>query len=325
MSIFSKLHTVLRIAIQGTNIPAGKVARVTTCELKRPEGIRRYLIALPSKTSSEKRPLVIILHGSGSSAAQVLGMAFPTSPLSVWLEIGEREQVVILAPDGNQSAKTRAWNDSYAEITSNPKTDDIGLICALIDTAITENAVDPARVYLMGVSKGGMMAYRAATEIAHKLAAFSSVLAAMPVSSNCGSPKSPLSALIIANTNDPMVRYQGGKFSYLFSMHAPALSIEESVMVWRNLSKLPKEASITPIPHRHSNAPTTAARYVWGANPSGPQVSFIKIDNGGHTEPSERKRYPWLLTRIIGEQNADFEVAEEAWAFFKDKRNGLFP
>ena len=136
MSIFSKLHTVLRLAFHGANIPAGKIAKVTTCELKRPEGIRRYLIALPSKTSSEKRPLVIILHGSGSSAAQVLGMAFPTSPLSVWLEIGEREQVVILAPDGNQSVKTRAWNDSYAEITSNPKTDDIGLISTSNDLTL---------------------------------------------------------------------------------------------------------------------------------------------------------------------------------------------
>ena len=182
MSIFSKLHAVLRIAIQGTNIPAGKVARVTACELMRPEGMRRYLVALPSQTTIEKRALVIILHGSGASAAQVLGMAFPASPLSVRLEIGEREQVVIMAPNGNQGAMARAWNDSYAEITSNPKTDDVGLISALIDKAITENAVDPARVYLMGVSKGGIMAYRAAT---------------------CGSPKTPLSALIIANTSDP--------------------------------------------------------------------------------------------------------------------------
>jgi len=50
---------------------------------------------------------------------------------------------------------------------------------------------------------------------------------------------------------------------------------------------------------------------------------LFKIENGGHAEPSKLKRYPRLLTRLIGTQNADFEVAEAAWDFFKNKRSVL--
>ncbi len=53
----------------------------------RPEGERRCLVALPTGAAEGKRPLVVLLHGAGASARQVLGVAFPPSPRSVWLEI----------------------------------------------------------------------------------------------------------------------------------------------------------------------------------------------------------------------------------------------
>ncbi|MFZ6861457.1 alpha/beta hydrolase family esterase [Undibacterium sp. Ji67W] len=325
MSIFSRLSAALQIGFGGVNRAVGKTASVSSGQLKRPEGMRQFLLGLPSQATNAKRPLVLVLHGAGANAKQVLGMAFPPSPLSVWLEVAERENLVVIAPDGNQTMTSRCWNDGYADIASNPATDDVGLISDLIDKAIVEYQVDPARVYLIGVSKGGMMAYRVATEIAPRLAAFGAILASMPVNSNCGMPQTALSALIVANTKDPLVRYQGGKFFYTFSMHAPALSIESSVAVWRDLAGLPNEPEITPIPRRVPGSHTSATRQVWGKNKQQLQVSFIKVEGGGHAEPSERKRYPWLLTRMIGEQNGDFEVAEEAWAFFKNKRSGLQP
>lgn len=299
------------------------------CTLPRPEGKRQYLKALPSDApdgiSNRKRPLVIILHGAGSSAAQVLGLAFPPSPLSVWLEIAEREQLVVIAPDGSKRRGERAWNDSYAGVTANPKTDDTAFIGALIDQAIADDDVDPARVYLMGVSKGGMMAYRVATEIAPRLAAFSAVLAAMPVSSNCGAPKTALPALFIAGTADPFIPYSGRKWLYQFpvfsSLAAPMTSVEESVAVWRELAGLAMEPVVTDIPRRQASGTTRATRYTWGADPLGLQVSLIRIDQGGHAEPSMTKHYPGLFAKFPGAQNADVETAEEAWAFFKDRRS----
>ena len=58
----------------------------------------------------------------------------------------------------------------------------LGLI---IDRALAEDDVDPERVYVMGVSKGGMLTYRIAAELAPRLAGFCTVLASMPVAATC--------------------------------------------------------------------------------------------------------------------------------------------
>lgn len=55
--------------------------------------------------------------------------------------------------------------------------DDVGFIGALIEHTIANHDVDPDRVYLIVVSRGGWMAYAVAIEIPHKLTAFSVVLA----------------------------------------------------------------------------------------------------------------------------------------------------
>lgn len=59
---------------------------------------------------------------------------------------------------------------------------------------------------------------------------------------------------------------------------------------------------------------------LWGEDPAGLQVGLIRVDGGGHAEPSPSRRYPRWITWLIGAQSADFETAEVAWAFFKDKR-----
>jgi polyhydroxybutyrate depolymerase len=294
-------------------------APVAALALPRPDGLRRYLKAVPRQSLAGKRPLVIVLHGSGASAAQVLGMAFPPSPLSVWLEIAEREQLVVIAPDGTKRGGVRVWNDGFTAIASNPKVDDVGFIDAIIDRAIAEDEVDPGRIYVIGVSKGGMMAYRIAAELAPRLAAFSAVLAGMPVKAAYPMPATPLSALIVAATADPFIPYLGGKFPYTLWFLAPMLGIEATAAVWRKLAGLPEVPDISAVSTDNGIVTTRAIRYTWGGDSSAQQVRLLKIEGGGHAEPSIKKRYPGIFSRFPGLQNADLEIAEEAWSFFKEK------
>lgn len=302
----------LRKFFVGIDSKEGPTAPITRVDMMRPEGLRYYLKAVPAGSAAAKRPLVIVLHGSGASAEQVLGMAFPFSPLSVWLEIAEREQVIVVAPDGSKGRRQRAWNDGFTDIASNPKSDDVGFISAIIDCAIAEDGVDPDRIYVIGVSKGGMMAYRLAAELAPRLAAFSAVLAAMPLRAQYRLPEKPLSALIVAGTADPFIPYQGGKSFITLGFMAPALGIEATAAAWRKVAGLTGEPVVGGSPG--------AVRHTWGALPGSLQVVLLKIVGGGHAEPSRRKRYPGLFSRFPGRQNADLEIAEEAWTFFKDKR-----
>jgi len=281
--------------------------------MMRPEGPRHYLKALPSRPAAVKRPLVVILHGSGASAEQVLGLAFPFSPLSVWLEIAEREQVVVVAPDGIKRRGQRAWNDGYADVASNPKCDDVAFIGAVIDRAIAEDGVDPERVYVIGVSKGGMMAYRVAAELAPRLAAFATVLAAMPQRATYAMPATPVPAMIVAGEKDPFIPYSGGKSFVTLWFAAPALGIEATAAVWRKLAGLAGEPLVEQMA-------AGAVRHTWSEPHNAVQVVLLKLLGGGHAEPSRKKRYPGLFSRFPGRQNANVEIAEEAWSFFKDRR-----
>jgi len=290
-------------------------AVITAQTIVTADGPRHYLMATPRKQNANLRPLVIILHGAGASAAQVMGLAFPVSPLSVWLEIAEREQLLVVAPDGSK----KGWNDSFAHVRNKPETDDTGMIRGLIEHMIQTHEADPQRVYVIGVSKGGMMAYRLATELGAMLAAFASVLANMPQQSVCAAPVTPISALIVASTRDPLVPYGGGKYFYT-PLLSPMKSINDTVDIWRTLANLPATGKSVDIPKSAASNPTSCTRITWGDNPEQLQVVLLRINGGGHAEPSRSQFYPWFLSRLVGAQNTDIDIAEEAWAFFKDKR-----
>jgi polyhydroxybutyrate depolymerase len=314
--MISRFKTILRGAFLGTSDAGTPCAAVVPASLERPEGQRHYLLALPGSPSAGKRPLVIVLHGAGASAKQVLGMAFPPSPLSVWREIAEREGMVVIAADAGKGG----WNDCFASDARVARKDDVAFIAAIIDDAVARHDVDADRVHLIGVSRGGLMAYRAAAQIPHKLAAFSAVLACMPPPGRVAPPAAPLPALIVAGTADPFMPYRGGKFFHTLGFLDPLSSIEDSVRTWRELAGLPDTPNIADIaPGKHANQ-TRVIRFMWGDAPDGMQVGLYRIENGGHAEPSRLKRYPGLINRLVGPQNGDFEVAEAAWEFFRDKR-----
>ncbi|HVN75835.1 MAG TPA: hypothetical protein VMT19_05915, partial [Thermoanaerobaculaceae bacterium] len=82
-------------ALLGAAIPALGRAEVERASVVTTDGPRSYLIARPNRRASGLRPLVLVFHGHGGSAEQALGLNGKPSPLAVWLEIAEREGVVV--------------------------------------------------------------------------------------------------------------------------------------------------------------------------------------------------------------------------------------
>jgi polyhydroxybutyrate depolymerase len=316
---FTTLKTLCNAALRGSNASAGPALVPVPGTIDRPEGTRHYLIAAPGADTPAGRPLVVILHGGGASAEQVLGRAFPPSPLSVFLEIGAREGLVVAAPDAGKGG----WSGSFAGRARAACKDDVAFIGALIDCAVAQHGVDPARVYLIGVSSGGFMAYQVALEMPHRLAAFSSVLAGMRMMADSVSgsvPIVPLPVLVAGCTADPMLPYAGGKYWYTPPFVPRMRSIEDTVRLWRELAKLPDTPRVERIPSRDPRARMQVTCSTWGDAPDGLQVGLIRIDGAGHAEPSRLKRYPGFINRLVGAQNGDVEIAELAWAFFRHKR-----
>jgi len=302
-------------------------AIVQSHELARPEGPRQYWVADPApkaKTMANNGiPLVILLHGHGGSAQQLLGRGLGAAPLSEWLAIAAHDDLVVIAAEGAKGSDDKqGWNDCRADASSNPPADDVAFIAALIDRAQAENHVDPTRVYVMGMSNGGFMAFRLGIELPDRIAAIATVGASMAAKSECRAATKKLSVLMINGDADPLVPYRGGEVRF-FSQKSrgTAMAVEDSAQSWRVLDGLAAQPAETrDFPKLDASDKTYARLRTWGGEPKRFQVELIRIEGGGHVEPSIRQRVGGLYRSVVGAQNGDFEAADEAWRFFKDKR-----
>src|SRR5690606_19654583 len=102
-----------------------------------------------------KAPLVVLLHGYGSSAVQQ-ERYFNLTPES------DRRGFLYAIPDGTTDRDgKRFWNATEACCDFyDSGVDDAAYLDRLLDTVTSAYSVDAARVYLVGHSNGGFMAYR---------------------------------------------------------------------------------------------------------------------------------------------------------------------
>ena len=288
-----------------------------------PDGVRHYIVVTPDGPGNAKHPAIVLLHGHGASAAWFTGQdSFAGFRTNEWLQLAEREHVLLIIPDGAKGSDgEQAWNDCRADAETNSTTNDVRFISALIDTAISQHGADPDRVYAFGQSNGGGMVYRLGIEIPQKLAAIGVQSALMPAHSRCALPSHPLPVFITHGTDDKIAPYSGGEVSHwALRGRGSGVSIEESVAIWRKIGGLPEQASTYRFPHLDEKDSTSATRYTWGNSSTGLQVEFLKIEGGGHTWPSRSVSMPWLVRKLLGEMNHDVELTTELWSFFKDKR-----
>jgi polyhydroxybutyrate depolymerase len=115
--------------------------------------------------------------------------------------------------------------------------------------------------------------------------------------------------------------YAGGQVHFREKMRGAVLGTDETIAYWRQAAGLNGTASVKQIPHRGFKGDSSqVTRFTWGS-PGGPQIVLFRVDGGGHCEPSIDHRYRKLYTTFCGQQNADLECVQEAWAFFRDKKS----
>jgi polyhydroxybutyrate depolymerase len=243
--------------------------------------------------------------------------------MSTWLQIGEREKVLVVALQGTRGTNGLAgWNDCRRDDPAHPVADDVAYTRLVIEQVRQKHPVDMRRIYLMGVSNGAMMAYRLAAELQVPVAALAAVAGPLPLASSCTPSSGPLSVLMISGTADPLVPYQGGAVHFGAAETGEVMSVEDSLQHWRGIDHLSERSSVEHVPVRTgSDGKTSATRQTWGSDPHDLQVELIRIDGGGHTEPSIDQVYGRIYLGLAGAQNHDLESADEAWRFFKDKRS----
>jgi polyhydroxybutyrate depolymerase len=151
-------------------------------------------------------PLVVLLHGYGSSGArQEAYMRFGA--------LADSHQFLLVNPDGTEESggeNRRFWNASEACCNFMRSTvDDSAYVMSIVDAVKAQYSIDPKRVYLIGHSNGGFMSYRTAYDHSDTIAAIASIAGAASTDEP-PAPSNPVHVLQIHGTDDSTIVYDGG-------------------------------------------------------------------------------------------------------------------
>ncbi|MEJ2456254.1 MAG: PHB depolymerase family esterase [Candidatus Thiodiazotropha sp.] len=278
---------------------------------------RSYFLYLPSAASrSQPLPLLLALHGGGGSAKR-----WPAYTNGCFERLAETQPFLLVYPEGVQGH----WNDerdypsSYAHRN---EIDDLGFLTALIDYLVTAYPVDRNRVYVAGVSNGGMMTHYLAGRASERIAAIATVIASLPEKfSGRLRPSAPVSVLMINGTKDPLVPWDGGMVKFGRRENGKVLSVDETVRFWVEQNRCDTDPGVIELPDLDPSDGTRVSKTTYGAGARHTEVVLYSVFEGGHTWPSHERKSgllrKLLIDPLVGRQSGDIDACEVIWDFFK--------
>lgn len=182
-------------------------------------------ITLPPPSAPKPYPLLVALHSLYYDG---------TDPKAHWdLDgLANAAGLAVVYPDG----LNKAWNAGTccAPATTN-KVDDVDWLRSLISHLSQHYPIDPHRVSLVGLSNGGMLAYRYACEHGDELAGIAVVAASRQVA-QC-SPGAPTTLVVVHGGADGHVPYLGAAWSPVLG--TAITPVEESMAPFRAVDRCP--------------------------------------------------------------------------------------
>ena len=159
----------------------------------------------PQIESGKPLPLVMMLHGYGSSARL-------TDIYLGWSQEADRRGFILVKPNGRVDIYgNRFWNATPACCQYFGESNDSAYLRRVIDSIAQRFTVDEQRIYVTGHSNGGFMSHRMACDHADRIAAIAGIAGATwaDPGANC-QPSEPVATLQIHGTADLTIFYNGG-------------------------------------------------------------------------------------------------------------------
>jgi len=169
-------------------------------------GDRRVTVHVPQSYDADRpAPLVLLLHGYSSNGAE------QESYLKFTPE-SDRRGFIYAYPEGTLDGRNyQYWNATDACCDFNRTgVDDSGFLSDLIRKLQSAYRIDAKRVYVIGHSNGGFMAFRFACDHADQVTAIASLNGATWQDPAKCKPSGPVGVLAIHSTDDETIAYAGG-------------------------------------------------------------------------------------------------------------------
>jgi polyhydroxybutyrate depolymerase len=232
-------------------------------------------------------PLLILLHGSGSSGRGLEG----------YLHLGAAASAggfLVAEPDGTRDRDGKRFWDATDACCDFDRTgvDDSTYLRDVIAAVRSAAPVDPKRIFVLGFSNGGFMSYRLACDHADLIAAIVSISGATFGTSSACRPSEPVAVLEIHGTADGSVAYGGGRIAGVGSPGHPPASYpgaRATATDWAtydgcvtDATELPGRVDVDRRITAPSGGTAEATREVWQACRPGGAVELWTIPGGGH-------------------------------------------
>lgn len=272
---------------------------------------RSFYLHLPSNyEGSKKLPLILVLHGGGNRG--------DGKTPAKWLNfnlLADSNNFIVVYPNGIGGI----WNDGRG-VTYNGASDttinDVGFIAELINHLVETYNADAKKVYVTGLSNGGMMTLRLGCELSSKITAIAPVIANFPQNTfgKCR-PDTALPVLIINGTEDPLVPWKGGYVKFFRRKMGKVVSTKKTVQFWVSHNKCNETPIVENLPDKDKQDNSTVTVYTYDNDKNGCKVVLYSVNGGGHTLPgSNMPDRPY----IFGIKNNDINGPKVIWEFFNE-------
>ena len=254
---------------------------------------REYSLFIPGDYTGEKDySLVIYLHSYGSTPEMEM-------KYTMFNEVGNACGFFIAYPVGELN-----WNSGIADYSFYPTPDinDVGFIRALIKTLNRDYSIDANRIYAVGFSNGGFMAYKLACQLSDRIAAVAAVggVLSNSVAADCD-PHHAMSVLHIHGTKDVAIPIEGIEPDSL-------PSVDKTLDYWVKFNQCKKTKTVS-LPDVDPDDGSTVEKTTYTNCTGGSDVVYYKVLNGGHT-------WPGGAVSSYGGLNQDFDASVAIWNFF---------
>lgn len=232
-------------------------------------------------------PLLIDLHGStGDKTLQ--------RSLSSFDVLAESQGFIAAWPDGTGVEKSwNAGNCCGEPVASG--TDDVGFILELVEKLGRQYDIDPARIYVTGLSNGAGLAHRLSCEASHVFAAAAPIAFPLPYETltDC-QPSRPFPVAMVMGLTDKNVSYEPSQYA----------GAQESFRTWRDHNEcIGKE----PDHIRRLVPPARCESYTSCADNVETRLCSIVGHGTGFTS--------LYGGHILYKNESNFDTAGELWAF----------
>jgi polyhydroxybutyrate depolymerase len=258
--------------------------------------VRTYLVHVPpSYNPCCRTPVVLDFHGLGATARMMKAFAGLDDK-------ADQCGFIVVYPNGG----LRSFNAGAVDCRREFGRDEVKFVDRILDDLQKRVNVDPCRIYATGLSDGGMMCYRLACGLSHRIAAIASVSGPQTIVPCC--PCRPVPILHFHGTCDPELPMAGPKRGDRSLLHYyPVLN---TMNYWACVNGCPSEPIVEPMPDLCCDG-TTVTRTTWGPGCCGAEVVLYTIHGGGHTWPGRKPP-----AKFLGNATYDINADDVIWDFF---------